>query len=110
MNKTFSHSFESKSLSAQHTPGDEHLFLDVSQKLRVILAGQIQTLSMETQDLQTVQHVEQDVRLLKLRHFLNTDKMCDSRVDHNQVNHRTYFLMALFFSVLLYLQNGVYEL
>jgi len=58
MNKTFSHSFESKSLSAQHTPGDEHLFLDVSQKLRVILAGQIQTLSMETQDLQTVQHVE----------------------------------------------------
>lgn len=58
----------------QHTPRDEHLFLDVGQKLGVILAGKVQTLSMETQDLQTVQHVEQDVRLLKLGHFLNTDE------------------------------------
>lgn len=64
--------------ASQHTPWDEHLFLDVGQKLGVILAGKVQTLSMETQDLQTVQHVEQDVRLLKLGHFLNADKMCDS--------------------------------
>ena len=63
----------------QHTPRDEHLFLDVGQKLRVILAGEVQTLPVETQDLQTVQHVEQDVRLLKLGHFLNTEEMCDSQ-------------------------------
>lgn len=62
----------------RHAPRDEHLFLDVSQKLGVILAGEVQTLSMETQDLQTVQHVEQDVRLLKLGHFLNTNETCDS--------------------------------
>lgn len=53
-----------------NSPGDEHLLLDVGQELRVILAGEVQTFSMETEDLQTVQHVEQDVRLLKLGHFL----------------------------------------
>lgn len=52
--------------SLQHTPGDEHLLLDVSQKRGVVLTGEVQTLAMETQDLQTVQHVEQDVGLLKL--------------------------------------------
>lgn len=65
-------------MNCRHTPRDEHLFLDVGQKLGVILAGKVQTLSMETQDLQTVQHVKQDVRLLKLGHFLNTEEMCDS--------------------------------
>lgn len=64
--------------NSQHTPRDKHLFLDVGQKLGVILAGKVQTFSMETQDLQAVQHVEQDVRLLKLGHFLNTEEMCDS--------------------------------
>lgn len=61
-----------------HTPRDEHLLLDVSQELGVILTSKVQTLSMETQDLQTVEHVEQDVRLLKLGHFLNKEEMCDS--------------------------------
>lgn len=61
-----------------HRPRDEHLLLDVGKKLRVIFAGKIQALSMETQDFQTVQHVEQDVRLLKLGHFLNTERMRDS--------------------------------
>lgn len=64
--------------NGQHTPRDEHLLLDVGQKLGVIFAGKIQALSMETQDFQTVQHVEQDVRLLKLGHFLNTEEVCDS--------------------------------
>lgn len=36
----------------------------------VIFTSEVQTLSMETQDLQTVHHVEQNVRLLKLGHFL----------------------------------------
>lgn len=58
----------------QRSPGDEHLLLDVSQKLGVILTGEVQTLSVEAQDLQTVQHVEQDVRLLKLGHFLAVRK------------------------------------
>lgn len=62
----------------QHTPRDKHLFLDVGQKLGVILTGKVQTLPMETQDLQTVQHIEQDVRLLKLGHFLHTEEcVCD---------------------------------
>lgn len=53
-----------------NTPRDEHFLLDVGQKLRVILAGEVQTFSMEAEDLQAVHHVEQDVRLLKLGHFL----------------------------------------
>lgn len=55
-------------------PGDELLLLDVGQELRVVLAGQVQTLSMQAQDLQAVQHVKQDVRLLKLGHFLTTQQ------------------------------------
>lgn len=65
-------------MNCHHTPRDEHFLLDVGQKQGVVLAGQVQTLSMETQDLQTVQHVEQDVRLLKLGHFLNTEETRDS--------------------------------
>lgn len=41
-----------------HVPGNEHLFLNVGQELGMIFAGQIQALSMETKDLQTVHHVE----------------------------------------------------
>lgn len=51
-------------------PGDEHLLLYVGQELRVVLAGQVQALSMQTQDLQAAQHVEEDIRLLHLTHLL----------------------------------------
>lgn len=40
----------------------------------MILAGVVQTFTMEAEDLQAVQHVEQDVRLLKLGHFLKKEK------------------------------------
>lgn len=40
----------------------------------MILAGEVQTFSMEAEDLQAVHHVEQDVRLLKLGHFLKKKK------------------------------------
>lgn len=51
-------------------PGNEHLLLYVGQELWVIFSGVIQTFSVQTQDLQTVQHVEEDVRLFKLTHLL----------------------------------------
>lgn len=44
----------------------------------MIFAGKVQTLSMETEDLQTVEHVEQNIWLLKLGHFLNREDMHDS--------------------------------
>lgn len=44
--------------------------MDVGQKLRVVFAGVIQTLPMQTQDPYTVQHVVEDVWLLRLSHLL----------------------------------------
>ena len=55
----------------QVPPGDDHLLLDVGQEVRVVLAGQVQTLPVQTQDPQAVEHVEQDVGLLELGHFLS---------------------------------------
>lgn len=68
-----------------NTPGDEHFLLDVGQKLRVILAGEVQTFSMEAEDLQAVQHVEQDVGLLKLGHFLK--KKTNKRKKAREMSH-----------------------
>ncbi len=51
-------------------PGDEHLLLNVGQEQRLIFPGVIQAFSVQTQHLQTVQHVEEDVWLLKLTHLL----------------------------------------
>lgn len=76
--------FLTEKISCENTPRDKHLLLDVGQKLGVILAGEVQTLSMETQDLQTVQHVKQDVRLLELGHFLWSRKRLIHSVAHVQ--------------------------
>ena len=55
----------------QGPPGDDHLLLDVGQEVGVVLASQVQTLPVQTKDPQAVEHVEQDVGLLELGHFLN---------------------------------------
>lgn len=73
--------------ASANTPGDEHFLLDVGQKLRVILASEVQTFSMEAEDLQAVQHVEQNVRLLKLGHFLKMQKeRWATQPLHTQIN------------------------
>lgn len=74
--KTAEHFFKKTKETGWHIPGNEHLFLNVGQELGMIFAGQIQALSMETKDLQTVHHVEQNVWFLKLWHFLYTKRLC----------------------------------
>lgn len=84
-----------------HIPGNEHLFLNVGQELGMIFAGQIQALSMETKDLQTVHHVEQNVWFLKLWHFLYTKRLCCN-------NRHCSFRPECEPALTQYLQNCVY--
>lgn len=72
-------------------PWDEHFFLDVGQKLGVILTGKVQTLPVQTQDPQTVQHVKQDIRLFKFEHFLGK-KSRQSKPPKPQIPQGNFYL------------------